>query len=164
MKSHYRKSTRGIVMHHLGKSKVTKLNAKAGVVYPLIRLPKGYADEIGKVAEIFETSTMTDGHFLSLSTTRQRMQSLKLRNQIQKLYNFCLKLYNRIAQMASNLAYLLLNSRSANLNKLFFQKKSLSSIKRENRRPRARFEPASWPPQGHRITMLPHLGTASKGV
>jgi hypothetical protein len=33
---------------------VTKLNAKAGVVYPLIRLPKGYADKIGKVAEIFE--------------------------------------------------------------------------------------------------------------
>jgi hypothetical protein len=42
-------------MHHLGKSKVTKLNAKAGVVYPLIRLPKTCADEIGKVAEIFET-------------------------------------------------------------------------------------------------------------
>ena len=36
--------------------------------------------------------------------------------------------------------------------------------RRENQRPRARFEPASWPPQGHRITMLPHLGTASKGV
>ena len=34
----------------------------------------------------------------------------------------------------------------------------------ENQRPRARFEPASWPPQGHRITKLPHLGTASKGV
>jgi len=42
-------------MHHVGKSKVTKLNAKAGVVYPLIRLPKTCADEIGKVAEIFET-------------------------------------------------------------------------------------------------------------
>jgi hypothetical protein len=42
-------------MHHLGKSKVTKLKAKAGVAYPLIRLPKTCADEIGKVAEIFET-------------------------------------------------------------------------------------------------------------
>jgi len=55
MKPHYRRSTRGIVMHHLGRSKVTKLSAKAGVVYPLIRLPKSYADQIGKVAEIFET-------------------------------------------------------------------------------------------------------------
>jgi hypothetical protein len=42
-------------VQHIGKSKVTKLKAKAGVVYPLIRLPKTYADEIGKVAEIFET-------------------------------------------------------------------------------------------------------------
>ena len=42
-------------MQYVGKSKVTKLNAKAGVVYPLIRLPKTCADEIGKVAEIFET-------------------------------------------------------------------------------------------------------------
>ncbi|MGP8011031.1 MAG: hypothetical protein ACLPI9_00915 [Halobacteriota archaeon] len=42
-------------MHYLGKSKVTKLRAKAGVVYPLIRLPKTFADEIGNVAEIFET-------------------------------------------------------------------------------------------------------------
>lgn len=41
-------------MRRVGKSKVTKLNAKAGAVYPLIRLPRAYGDEIGKVAEIFE--------------------------------------------------------------------------------------------------------------
>ncbi len=41
-------------MQYVGKSKVTKLNAKAGVVYPLIRVPKTCAGEIGKVAEIFE--------------------------------------------------------------------------------------------------------------
>ena len=41
-------------MQRIGKSKVTKLNAKAGVVYPLIRLLKTCADEIGNVAEIFE--------------------------------------------------------------------------------------------------------------
>ena len=46
---------RGVVMQHIGKSKVTKLNAKAGVTYPFIRLPKTCANEIGKVAEIFET-------------------------------------------------------------------------------------------------------------
>jgi hypothetical protein len=39
----------------VGKSKVTKLRAKADMVYPLIRLPKTYAIEIGKTAEIFET-------------------------------------------------------------------------------------------------------------
>ncbi|MGA7075354.1 MAG: hypothetical protein WBZ42_02235 [Halobacteriota archaeon] len=41
-------------MKRVGKSKVTKLKAKADIVYPLIRLPKTYADEIGQVAEIFE--------------------------------------------------------------------------------------------------------------
>ena len=43
------------MMQFIGKSKVTKLNAKAGLVYPLIRLPKTCGNEIGKVAEIFET-------------------------------------------------------------------------------------------------------------
>ncbi|MGZ4934550.1 MAG: hypothetical protein ACXV4C_09350 [Halobacteriota archaeon] len=42
-------------MQYIGKSKVTKLNVKAGAVYPLIRLPKTYVDKIGEVAEIFET-------------------------------------------------------------------------------------------------------------
>ena len=39
-------------MQLIGKSKVTKLKAKAGVVAPLIRLPKIYADKIGKTTEI----------------------------------------------------------------------------------------------------------------
>jgi hypothetical protein len=38
------------------------------------------------------------------------------------------------------------------------KKGSESNVYKENKRPRARFEPASWPPQGHRITRLPHLG------
>jgi hypothetical protein len=42
-------------VQRVGKSKVTKLTAKADAVYPLIRLPKAYKDEIGKTAEIFET-------------------------------------------------------------------------------------------------------------
>ncbi|MGZ4904867.1 MAG: hypothetical protein ACXV5I_08660 [Halobacteriota archaeon] len=42
-------------MMHVGTSKVTKLNAKANIVYPLIRLPKSCVDEIGKAASIFET-------------------------------------------------------------------------------------------------------------
>ena len=42
-------------MQFIGKSKVTKLNAKAGIVYPLIRLPRIYANKIGKTADIFET-------------------------------------------------------------------------------------------------------------
>jgi hypothetical protein len=79
-------------VQHIGKSKVTKLNAKAGVVYPLIRLPKTYANELGTLQRYLRLSRITGGHFWSLSMTEQRL--LKL---IQKLYNFCLKLYNLMA-------------------------------------------------------------------
>jgi len=41
-------------MRRVGTSKITKLRAKPGMVYPLIRLPKTYADEIGKTANILE--------------------------------------------------------------------------------------------------------------
>jgi hypothetical protein len=41
-------------MRRIGRPKVTKLCAKAGIVYPLIRLPKACVEEIGKTAYIFE--------------------------------------------------------------------------------------------------------------
>ncbi len=41
-------------MQLVGKSKVTRLNAKTGITYPLIRLPKKFADEIGRTAEMYE--------------------------------------------------------------------------------------------------------------
>jgi hypothetical protein len=50
-------------MHHLGKSKVTKLNAKAGVVYPLIRLPKLVQMKLGRSRRYLRPGTITDGHF-----------------------------------------------------------------------------------------------------
>jgi hypothetical protein len=41
-------------MQCVGTSKVTKLSAKAGIIYPLVRLPKSYAEKIGKTARMFE--------------------------------------------------------------------------------------------------------------
>ncbi len=41
-------------MQLAGKSKVTRLKAKTEIIYPLIRLPKAFADEIGKTAEIYK--------------------------------------------------------------------------------------------------------------
>ena len=41
-------------MQLVGKSKVTRLNAKTGITYPLIRLPKAFANEIGRIAEMYE--------------------------------------------------------------------------------------------------------------
>ena len=81
-------------IRYVGKSKAMKLNAKAGVVYPLIRLPKTYADQIGKVAEIFETQPITDGHFLSPSARGK--SHLRLYNPIHEVYNFCRELYTPV--------------------------------------------------------------------
>src|SRR5665647_2030283 len=52
-----------------------------------------------------------------------------------------------------------LESQITELKSLILQNESESNADKENKRPRARFEPASWPPQGHRITRLPYLGT-----
>ena len=56
----------GEIVQRVGKSKVTKLKAKADIIYPLIRRPKTYADEIGKTAEIFETKH-NDKHALFIT-------------------------------------------------------------------------------------------------
>ena len=41
-------------MQLVGKSKVTRLNAKNEITYPLIRLPKSFSNEIGSTVEMFE--------------------------------------------------------------------------------------------------------------
>ena len=51
-----------------------------------------------------------------------------------------------------------LESKIAQLKSLILKNRIKNDAYKENERPRARFEPASWPPQGHRITRLPHLG------
>jgi hypothetical protein len=54
-------------MQLVGKSKVTRLNAKTGITYPLIRLPKAYANEIGKTAEFYEIEKNDSRGLLTLS-------------------------------------------------------------------------------------------------
>jgi hypothetical protein len=46
--------TCGVVMQHIGKSKIGKLSAK-GNDYPQLRLPLQYANTVGEVADVFET-------------------------------------------------------------------------------------------------------------
>jgi hypothetical protein len=41
-------------MQLVGKSKVTRLIAKNGITYPLIRLPKTFSNEIGGTVKMFE--------------------------------------------------------------------------------------------------------------
>jgi len=42
-------------MEHLGKSKLTKLQAKPEISYTLIRLPQSELDHVGETAHIFKT-------------------------------------------------------------------------------------------------------------
>lgn len=42
-------------MKHLGKSKLTKLQAKPEIAYTLIRLPQSEIDHVGETAHIFKT-------------------------------------------------------------------------------------------------------------
>ncbi len=51
--------------------------------------------KLGRLQRYLSLSTITDGHFLSLSMMGKGL--LKLYNWSQKLYNFCLKLYNLMA-------------------------------------------------------------------
>ena len=42
-------------MRFIGKSKIGRLSAKKGKIYPQIRLPTHLADTIGEIADVFET-------------------------------------------------------------------------------------------------------------
>jgi hypothetical protein len=42
-------------MQYIGTSKISKLNPKPNLTYPLIRLPKRYKSIIGKTAHIYES-------------------------------------------------------------------------------------------------------------
>jgi hypothetical protein len=46
-------------MHYLGKSRVTKLNAKAGVVYPLIRPHRRAQTKLGRLPRYLRFGTAT---------------------------------------------------------------------------------------------------------
>ena len=43
-------------MQYIGTSKISKLNPKPNLIYPLIRLPQRYKTVIGKTAHIYESS------------------------------------------------------------------------------------------------------------
>jgi hypothetical protein len=42
-------------MRYVGESKISKLNPKPHLTYPLLRLPQEYKETIGKIAHIYES-------------------------------------------------------------------------------------------------------------
>jgi hypothetical protein len=121
----------------------------------MIRLPQEYVQIIGQRADIYKTDHEGQPALLVVPFAEVSAQSTaESKSRVSKL--------DLETEVESRLSAL--ESQIADLKSLTFQGRSEFEANKENRRPRARFEPASWPPQGHRITKLPHLGTASKGV
>lgn len=118
-----------------------------------IRLPREYVEIIGLNANIYKTDREGRAAFLIVpqlekdGNPEQNSRVSKL--NLETAQEYC------ISQLESQIA---------ELKNIILKKESESHSKKENQRPRARFEPASWPPQGHRITRLPHLGVLSSIV
>jgi hypothetical protein len=141
-------------LQHIANSKIGTIKSKPNVKYPMIRLPQEYVEIIGQRAHVYKTDHDGQPAFLVVPYTQESARSAQLKSKVSKL-SLETDADSRLSAIESQIA---------ELKSLIFQDGSESDADRENQRPRARFEPASWPPQGHRITMLPHLGTASKGV
>jgi len=126
-------------VQHIGKSKVTKLNAKAGVVYPLIRLPKTYANEIGNVAEIFETQQ--DNRRALLVTFNDGAAPSEVIQPDSKVIQ-----PEGLNSVDSRL--LELESEISGLKSLLLENKASASSKSKKGAPESGFEPESEPRQG----------------
>jgi hypothetical protein len=118
-------------MQRIGKSKVTKLKAKAGVVYPLIRLPKTFADEIGKVAEIFETQC--DGRRALLVTFENRAEPSEVVQPDSKVIQLLPKVIQLQSRKSIESRFLELESEIKQLRETLFSNETEDYTKNENK-------------------------------
>jgi hypothetical protein len=108
-------------MRFIGKSKIGRLSAKKGKVYPQIRLPPHLADTIGEIADVFETER--NGKRAFLLVTKQSVLDhdvvLQPSEKVVKLYDE-IDYYRRFSTLESQineLRSLLLINDSYNLHK-----------------------------------------------
>jgi hypothetical protein len=76
-------------MRFIGKSKIGRLSAKKGKIYPKIRLPTHLADTIGEIANVFETECNGKRTFL-LVTKQSVLENdtvLQPSEKVVKLYD-----------------------------------------------------------------------------
>jgi hypothetical protein len=136
-------------MQLVGKSKVTRLNAKTGITYPLIRLPKAFADEIGRTAKMYKIERNSSRTLLiTFSKSLESKKVIQPEPEVIQLDS----------QKDVEERLLELESQIADLKPLILQNDSKPDAYKENKRPRARFEPASWPPQGGFLNINSKMG------
>jgi hypothetical protein len=108
-------------MRFVGKSKIGRLSAKKGKIYPQIRLPPQLADTIGEIADVFETKR--DGKRAFLIVTKQsvldRDMVLQPDEEVVKIYDEIDhdQRFNALESQISELRLLLLLNESASLHK-----------------------------------------------
>ena len=71
-------------MRFIGKSKIGRLSAKKGKVYPQIRLPPHLTDTIGEIADVFETELNSKRAFL-LVTKQSMLESDKVLQPVKNV-------------------------------------------------------------------------------
>jgi hypothetical protein len=133
-------------MKRVGNAKIGKLSAK-GIEYPQLRLPKQYLNSVGKIAEIYETED--DGKRAFLVVTKGKVSN----------DDMVLKPDDEVLKPQPYLGY---DERLSALESKIDELKTACSPRRKraatNKRPRARFEPASWPPQDGISNLSPKIG------
>jgi hypothetical protein len=127
-------------MQYVGKSEISRARANPKMSYPLIRLPQSYNSAIGKIAYFFRvTFSDSDALLTVFDSSTETCDFIA-----QKLCDL-----QRDEYVSSfDQRFSVIESQIAELKSLIFQGGSEFNTDRENQRPRARFEPASWPPQG----------------
>ena len=119
-------------MEKIFTTKISLQSSNPMFSYPIIRLPRELKELAGRIANIYQTEINgVQGFFVAL--------------QLDKLDNL-----DKLDLFVEDKAH----------DDQELSQAPIDKSTPENQRPRARFEPASWPPQGHRITRLPHLGVS----
>jgi hypothetical protein len=123
-------------LQHIAKSKIGTIHSKPNVKYPMIRLPQEYIDLIGQQAYIYKTDYEGEPAFLIVPQVEEdRNPESKSRVSKPSLET---TQENRLVALESQIS---------KLESLILQNGIKPDAYKENKRPRARFEPASWPPQ-----------------
>ncbi len=129
-------------MRYIGKSKIGKQYSKPTIIYPIIRLPLQCSEAIGTSVQIYKTEHAGQSAFVIIP---DHEDSERLRQEVAQLISKVAQpeTENSIESRLSSL-----ESQIAELKSLIFQGGSENNAESQNQRPRAGFEPASWPPQG----------------
>jgi len=115
-------------MRYIGKSKISKINPKPNISYPLIRLPQAFNDFIGKTTNVFETEN--EGKQAFLVVLDKNSEAEQASSQVmQLLCNWRPWVHDKIQKIALKLDYLHLKMELKKFNSPSFKIRIYLSLK-----------------------------------